>query len=324
MAVSAEEEVREEHDPVAATRGRVEAALRRGARAAPDSGAPAARRARSLFDAQAARPAAPEPGRRAGAPGRPREDPKAEAPESPALEMMPEAVRARVEERLDEAEGRKASHAAASERAAPRAAPIVQIPRPRRTEPVPVALDPVVRSDSDDPEADPADRDEPANDSVPDPVVPRPLGVASRIAALIATCGFLGRIPPAPGTLGALAGLGAFYLASLLPDPAPGLLFLAATLVGVWAAGRHARDLGQKDPSAVVVDEFCGMWLALLAANPSLLAAGVAFFAFRLLDILKPPPIRQAERLPGGLGIMADDLLAGAAVRAGLFVAVGL
>ncbi len=307
-------------DSVAATRERVEAALRGRTRAGADSGAVATGR----FGARPARPSAPEPGRRAGPPERAAgEDAEAEAPGSGVPEMTPEAIRARVVERLDEAEGRKATRREAS---GPQAAPKTPATTPpRKAETVPVASDPpspVTRPDPDDSGADPPDRTETGNDS--DPARPGPPGFVSRIAALIATCGFLGRIPPAPGTLGALAGLGAFHFAGRLPDPAPGLLFLAAVVVGVWAAGRHARDLGQKDPAAVVVDEFCGMWLALLATDPSLVVAGVAFVGFRLLDILKPPPIRQAERLPGGLGIMADDLIAGAFVRAGLFVAVGL
>ena len=101
-------------------------------------------------------------------------------------------------------------------------------------------------------------------------------------------------------------------------------LLAVCILVGTWAAARRAQDLGQPDPSSVVVDEFCGMWLALVATNPSLLTAAVAFAAFRVLDIAKPPPIRQLERLPGGYGIMADDLAAGAIVRVGVLLIAGM
>ena len=102
------------------------------------------------------------------------------------------------------------------------------------------------------------------------------------------------------------------------------VLFVVAVAVGLWASGRHARDLRQPDPRSVVVDEFCGMWLALVGANPSVLVMVAAFVAFRFLDIVKPPPVRQAERLPGGIGIMADDLVAGGVVRLLLLLALGM
>jgi phosphatidylglycerophosphatase A len=146
----------------------------------------------------------------------------------------------------------------------------------------------------------------------------------SRLAAFIATCGFAGRVPIAPGTVGAAVGLGAFLLTRNLPGSVAAALFVVALAAGFWAAGRHARDLRQPDPRSVVVDEFCGMWLALVGTNPSVLVIVAAFVAFRFLDIVKPPPVRQAERLPGGIGIMADDLVAGGVVRLVLLLALGM
>ncbi len=139
----------------------------------------------------------------------------------------------------------------------------------------------------------------------------------SRLAEILATCLFIGRIPLAPGTFGAALGLAAFWGTRSLSVPIQAGLLIAATLAGVWAAHRHAADLKTKDPQSIVVDEFVGMWLALVALdNPSGATLAAAFVGFRALDIVKPPPVSWAERLPGGLGIMADDLVAGALVRA--------
>ncbi len=119
-------------------------------------------------------------------------------------------------------------------------------------------------------------------------------------------------------------GLLAFTLTRNLAGGVSVTLLAIAVAVGVWAGGRHAKDLRQPDPRSVVVDEFCGMWLALVGTNPSLLVVAIAFGAFRFLDIVKPPPIRQAERLAGGVGIMADDLVAGGIVRVALLLALGM
>ncbi len=146
----------------------------------------------------------------------------------------------------------------------------------------------------------------------------------SRFAAFVATCGFLGRVPVAPGTAGAAAGLIAFLLTRNLDGAVALGLLAVATAVGTWAGGRHAKDLRHPDPRSVVVDEFCGMWLALVGTNPSFLVMAAAFVAFRILDIFKPPPVRQAEKLPGGIGIMADDLVAGGIVRVILLLALGM
>jgi len=81
---------------------------------------------------------------------------------------------------------------------------------------------------------------------------------------------------------------------------------------GIWAAGRVAQAEGREDPQIVVIDEVLGQWVTLLGTSiwnwKSFLAA---FVLFRLFDIWKPPPARQSEALRGGLGIVADDLIAG-------------
>ena len=135
-----------------------------------------------------------------------------------------------------------------------------------------------------------------------------------RVATMIATLGGLGRAPVAPGTVGSLVGAG---LAWVVPAEMPVQAAVLATvaLIGVWAAGAVARHERQTDPSHVVIDEVAGMLAAsfLLPKQPVLLAA--AFVLFRIFDIGKWFPMKQLERLPGGWGIMADDLAAGLCSR---------
>lgn len=105
----------------------------------------------------------------------------------------------------------------------------------------------------------------------------------------------------------------AVLLLWLVPFSRLGLLcFLTAVTVGgAWAAHRAEPLLGGKDPHAIVIDEVAGMTLAVVAfpLTPPVLAVG--FLLFRVFDVVKPFPARLAERLPGGIGVMADDLVAG-------------
>lgn len=142
-----------------------------------------------------------------------------------------------------------------------------------------------------------------------------------RVALAIATAFGLGYLPKAPGTWGSLAGillygLSQFYLSSARTlwvawTALPVTLILAMT--GVWASNRAAEFSGKKDPQFVVIDEVSGQHLTYLLSltplNWKYLLLG--FILFRAFDIWKPFPARQAESLPGGLGIMADDWVAG-------------
>jgi phosphatidylglycerophosphatase A len=90
----------------------------------------------------------------------------------------------------------------------------------------------------------------------------------------------------------------------------------------VWAAGVTARATGIEDPQFVVVDEVIGQWIALAGAHPfNWKSCLTAFALFRLFDIWKPPPVRQLEALDGGLGIVADDAMAGLYAALVLFLA---
>jgi phosphatidylglycerophosphatase A len=131
-------------------------------------------------------------------------------------------------------------------------------------------------------------------------------------AWLIATWFGAGLLPWAPGTWGSLAAL-PFAVAIAHVGGAAGLVAAAAVLffVGWWAAERIERVSGIEDDSAIVVDEVAGQWLTLAAAPLDPGAYLLGFLLFRLFDIAKPWPVRWADRhIAGGLGIMADDILA--------------
>jgi phosphatidylglycerophosphatase A len=132
-------------------------------------------------------------------------------------------------------------------------------------------------------------------------------------ALAIATCG-VGYLPLIPGTFGSMVGVAIFLLLRYWPLQ---LFFIPVIVVlGIWAASRTERLLGLKDPGKVVVDEVAGqmislMPLAFLADGPWFVWVIVSFNLFRLFDIFKPYPAHRFEALPGGYGIMMDDLVAG-------------
>jgi phosphatidylglycerophosphatase A len=139
---------------------------------------------------------------------------------------------------------------------------------------------------------------------------------APRWAWLLATFFGAGRLRPAPGTWGSLAALGLWLaLGRSIPGPWRAVAALSisvlATILGIPAATHVARELGNNDPSCVVIDEVAGQMLALVAVPFSWQSLLGAFILFRAFDILKPPPIRQLEHLPGGVGIVLDDIGAG-------------
>ena len=138
----------------------------------------------------------------------------------------------------------------------------------------------------------------------------------SRVALIFSTWFGCGYSPVGPGTVGSL---GALLVAALLIaagfDKPWQFLALAAVLTpfGIWASTATARARALKDPQIVVVDEVLGQWVTLAGARSlDLPHLAAAFLLFRLFDIVKPWPVRALERLPGGTGIVADDLAAGA------------
>ncbi len=149
------------------------------------------------------------------------------------------------------------------------------------------------------------------------------MSCARSLVWCIATVGGIGHVPWASGTVASVAAVGVWYWWHPNAWTQVGVISVVAA-TGVWAAGWWAQRLGKDDPSQVVVDEVAGMWIALAGLPRSVIVAGAALLLFRLLDIGKCPPMRQLERLPGGWGIMADDLAAGVIARIVLGSVLGL
>lgn len=144
-------------------------------------------------------------------------------------------------------------------------------------------------------------------------------GAKTRLAYLVALWFGCGLSPIAPGTCGTLGALPLY----LLVRPRGPLAILAAaaavTAIGIWAADVVAARERAKDPQMIVVDEVAGVLIALAAAPPTLGGAAAAVVLFRVFDITKPFPARAAEHLPGGVGVVLDDVVAGAWAAAALF-----
>jgi phosphatidylglycerophosphatase A len=177
--------------------------------------------------------------------------------------------------------------------------------------------------------------------------VPRknPRSLQDYVALAIATCG-VGNLPLAPGTWGSLVGIAIYLLVrgallKLFFDAASpnvntfdqvqyavvafGLLAIVVIVAaGVWAASQTEKFSGKKDPGKVVIDEVAGQYIALLpiplSLEPAWWSMILAFILFRFFDIVKPYPARRLESLHGGLGIMADDIIAG--IYAAIIVAI--
>jgi phosphatidylglycerophosphatase A len=123
---------------------------------------------------------------------------------------------------------------------------------------------------------------------------------------------YSGYMPFAPGTFGTLAGLPLCWLVSLCPPGAGVIIIMAVIALAVWLAGVSEKLLGSKDPGCIVIDEIAGMLVTLAGLPFTFLTAVSGFVLFRILDILKPFPIRTLDRkIPGGAGIVVDDLAAG-------------
>ncbi len=163
---------------------------------------------------------------------------------------------------------------------------------------------------------------------IPDPpgeLGPPPRGSRKVLALLLGTALGVGLFPFAPGTAGTLVvGLPlAWALGSIAPwavVAGAGLLFAA----GLWTGGACERIFRRRDPSPVVLDEVVGMLITVVGLAPSWGGYLAGFVLFRIADILKPWPARRAERLPGGPGILLDDVVAGLYARAALEVGIRL
>lgn len=135
---------------------------------------------------------------------------------------------------------------------------------------------------------------------------------APRWARWVATGFGVGYLPIMPGTLGSLLGFCLFLALRPLPPVLYLLTLIAFIFLGIHTAGLSESFFQKKDASEIVIDEIVTMMGVLFLIPPSVGWWFAGLVAFRVFDILKPPPCRQFERLPGGWGVMADDLLAGA------------
>ena len=133
-----------------------------------------------------------------------------------------------------------------------------------------------------------------------------------RLGLFIATCGYLGYVPVAPGTFGSAAGLVVFAAVRWSGSPALELaVIILLFAVGVWSANAAERHFGGVDPAPVILDEVVGMLITLAFLPVNITGAIVGFLLFRLFDVVKPWPANRFEALHGGFGVMADDAMAG-------------
>lgn len=121
---------------------------------------------------------------------------------------------------------------------------------------------------------------------------------------------YIGYLPLVPGTFGSLAGIFLFWL--IRANPALHLIVLSALVIIGFAVAKDAEQLlGEKDSSRIVIDEVCGMLIALLFLPLEIRVVVTAFLLFRILDAFKAQPASELEKLPNGIGVMADDIVAG-------------
>jgi phosphatidylglycerophosphatase A len=123
-----------------------------------------------------------------------------------------------------------------------------------------------------------------------------------RLAVFVCTFGYVGYAPVAPGTVGSLAGLAVYWLLRAAAAP----LFGA----GVWSGTHAERHFGGTDPGPGVIDEVVGMLVTLWLLPATWTIAVLGFLIFRVFDVIKPWPAGRLESLHGGLGMMADDVMA--------------
>ncbi|HEY8535273.1 MAG TPA: phosphatidylglycerophosphatase A [Vicinamibacterales bacterium] len=136
--------------------------------------------------------------------------------------------------------------------------------------------------------------------------------MTTRLAVFVCTFGYVGYFPFAPGTVGSAAGLVVYGLLRLAGAPPVADVLVATVLfaLGAWSGTIAERHFGSTDPGPGVIDEVVGMLVTLAFLPAGWVLAVAGFFVFRVLDVVKPWPADRFEALPGGLGMMADDLMA--------------
>lgn len=129
--------------------------------------------------------------------------------------------------------------------------------------------------------------------------------------AYLATLGPIGHLRPAPGTIGSVVGVVSGYMIAGYGAGILAVATLLVTIIGVFAADAYGQTTGRKDAPEVIIDEVAGQWIALIILPLDLWWFAAAFVLFRFFDITKIGPVGMAEQLSGGVGVMADDIVAG-------------
>ncbi|NNK85711.1 MAG: phosphatidylglycerophosphatase A [Desulfobacterales bacterium] len=133
-----------------------------------------------------------------------------------------------------------------------------------------------------------------------------------KVVLFIATGCFIGKIPFAPGTFGSLAGILLSFILSKTGELVAIFCLVVFIIFSIWIANDAEKILNKKDPGSIVIDEIAGMAVTLIGLPFNVFYVATGFIVFRVLDISKPFPIRYIEkRLPGGAGIVLDDVAAG-------------
>ncbi len=125
----------------------------------------------------------------------------------------------------------------------------------------------------------------------------------------VVSCGFVGHIPGAPGTYASVIGCVILYLLSFSSPLAGVVLVIAVTFISVVSVNNLAYE--GEDPAYVVIDELAGMFMTMAGHRATVMTLFIGFILFRFFDIIKPYPIKRFERLKGGYGVVADDIVAG-------------
>ena len=133
----------------------------------------------------------------------------------------------------------------------------------------------------------------------------------NQLAVILATFGYVGYFPIAPGTAGSAVGLIFVWAMSTLSLAGQIAAILVVTVLAMVAADIVAKSVGLKDPGIIVADEIAGMMVTMVALPFTLTSVVLGFVLFRVMDVVKPPPARQFENFKGGVGVVADDLMAG-------------
>jgi phosphatidylglycerophosphatase A len=143
-------------------------------------------------------------------------------------------------------------------------------------------------------------------------------GFSGKTALILASWFGSGLVPVASGTFGTLAAVPVLLCLDHLGMWIRPFILAITVGIAIWTAGRSQDLLGRNDPSEVVIDEVAGFLVTMFLLPSTWLTLGLGFVLFRVFDVLKPYPVRQAESLSGGLGIVMDDLLAGVYAHLGV------